>query len=506
MTRTRKLAALALSILMVLLAGTVALADPATGSITVADPNTQAVYDAYKIFDAEVDANNNVVYKIASDSDWYDVLFDEDGSSLFPSLERDGNASPYTVKKLTGFSSEAFANYLKAHVADKTVTSSVNGNADSVTMDDLAPGYYLVTTTRGGNLQANAALTNVLEGEDVTIQDKNDIPFDKTVDDVKEKPVEIGQTLHFKIVGEVPIVAANETSFTYLITDKMDDGLTFDEGSLTVTIGTGDDARNITDVLTEVTNFATPLSEDQIRYGANGKTFEISLDMLTHGKDTDLQGKPITVEYTATVNEDAAATISVNTAILEYGNDPQHLISKDSQTAVYTAKIVIDKYETGAPEQKVKGAKFVLSRDNNGTTEYYKATLDQANNKVTDVEWITDRAQASVRETDTDGRCEFRGLNAGDYQLTEVEAPAGYTLLPAPVDVTVHTEGVTDVSLTSEQVSILLTNTVHINNTPGSMMPSTGGIGRTIFFVLAAIVAADVIFHVVRRRNATEEE
>lgn len=504
MKAMRKLAVVAITFLMVLLTGTLAFASgdstPETGSITIADPNTSATYKAYKIFDVEVDGNGQMTYTIDESSPWHSVLFDENHVSQFSGIEGNHENTPHTITKLEGFSAEKFAQFLLQEGGDISTTHIAYGQATpSVTISDLEPGYYLVTTTVDGTVQDKAALTNVLAGEDVTVQDKNDMLFDKTVDGVKEEPVHIGQTLNFEIDGKVPSIGQSDTSFTYLITDKMDDGLTFNSESIVIMVG---DEQVVPMVITAAN---ASLTGDQIRFTENG--FELSLEMFERGKTA--AGDDIVITYTADVNEDAASTISVNTAVLEYGNNPQHLLSKDSQTAVYTAKIVIDKCETGAPEQKVKGADFVLAKkDPNDDTKflYYVATLDDTETEVVNVEWSADEDEATHRVTDITGRAEFRGIEAGTYYLIETQAPTGYTQLTDPVKVVVSTDGVTDVSLTADQVSIMLTNIVHVYNTPGSMMPSTGGIGRTIFFVLAGLLAVDVIVRVIRRRRSSDEE
>ena len=97
--------------------------------------------------------------------------------------------------------------------------------------------------------------------------------------------------------------------------------------------------------------------------------------------------------------------------------------------------------------------------------------------------------------TNDQGAAEFKGLKNGTYYLLETEAPAGYNLLDAPVEITINGSSATATSLTS------LTHTEQVENSTGAVLPSTGGMGTTIFYVTGSVlVLAAVVLLVTKKR------
>lgn len=515
MKTAKKILSTLLVAVMILALSVTAFAD--TGKITVADAG-DSNYRAYKIFDAEVDDTDpdepKVVYTIAADSPWLEVVRNDDGTSNIAGLTF-GDTAPYTVTWGPGFSAADFAETLKTNIPD---TATPIAFTDGSTAANLDKGYYLVISSDAAETdfdpqQAKAALTTVLDNT-VTIQNKNDMPFDKTVDDEKVEGVQVGDVLDFKLEGKVPTdVDDDDTFYAYYISDKMDAGLDFDKDSFTVKIdGTEID-------LDEIALAEAPLIGDQVRFGQNGKTFELSLEMLTRGKDDSLKGKTIEITYQATVNENAVARVTENNAVLEYGNDPSNLTIKDSQTKVYTSQIIIDKFENGAPEQKLQGAKFVLK---NGSGKYYKYTPASpavpgsgdpgdpdyvAPQAAVDaeVEWVDDIDDATEVETDTNGAAQFAGLEDGTYELIETAAPVGYVKLESPIEIVVNGSDSITPGLDAGQVAMILTQVANVANTPGTNLPSTGGIGTTIFYMVGTVLILGAAVVLILRKRTNNE-
>ena len=339
---------------------------------------------------------------------------------------------------------------------------TVSGGKASAGGLDL--GYYFVSSTNG-------ALCNLTTTEpDALIYDKNDIPFEKTADDIS---VEVGQTVNFTIKGKVPDTTGFET-YIYEISDTMSSGLTFGKDVQIYIDGT-----LLTDHFT-LTN--TPAAD-----GATG--FKLAVDVM---QLQTLVNKEIKVTYSATVNEDAVSVISKNDASLKYSNDPTD-DTKFSEIPVevklYTAKIVIDKYESGDEAKKLSGAQFVLMNSN---SEFYAydAQLDV-------VSWVAEQKDATVVTTDDKGAAEFIGLEDGTYTLKEIEAPAGYNLLTNTIDLTI--EG-------SDEDVTTLTVTSKVANATGSQLPSTGGMGTTIFYSIGILMmAVSAVLLVAKKRAATGE-
>jgi fimbrial isopeptide formation D2 family protein/LPXTG-motif cell wall-anchored protein len=582
MKRFKKYLSLILMVIFTLSMSMAAFAD--TGKITIAD-STNEQHQAYKIFDAEVtpiynadhqEVDQRIDYFIDNTSYWFDKVNDFEGLEFtylrteesHPGDPDSGTKDIYRVSWGTGFSAADFADRLMEYV---NYTTPDKTGTDSIT--NLEYGYYLITTTKDGYLQPKAALASVIKDE-IIIQDKNDMPFDKTVMDkdpttgdpiqVKEKDVKVGDILEYTIKGKVPDTT-NDTFYAYLVSDTLTEGLTFNK-HVTVEIVDNNYPYNsfIVD-LDELTTTAITPGNDEIKYREDG--FDLSLDVLYRGQnkpgsDFTMAGFDIVITYTAVVNDKAVAEVSKNLATLNFGNDPQDLQYRDSEVKVYSSKIVIDKFENGATEQKLADAEFVLRKPDidandatsgnsylyyryventestvpspeerpaprvewfkltdvvyttafstflddryNMTLDFYNYTLSDEERENIAIEYAVEQGLIKKVTTDKDGVAEFKGLEDGKYELVEIKAPSGYTLLAAPVVVEVDGTDATTVGLTQEQSTVLLTEIAHIANTPGQLIPSTGGMGTTLFYIVGAIMVFGAVVVLVTRRKMSE--
>lgn len=488
MKHARKLTSLLLALVMVFALAVTVAADETTGttkgSITVVNPVGEHVYKAYKIFDVVYDgAKKNYSYTIKDTSEWYNTV-SAYTTGLTLTKVGDTTSNTYVVTTTGDFSPAAFADALKKALdADSTAfngtTLTRNGTQATATVNEL--GYYFVTSTSG-------ALCNLTTTDsDVTIYDKNDVPFEKTVD----KPsADVGQDVTFTIKGKVPDYTGFD-KYTYLITDKMSDGLTFNRDSLTVKVGE-----------TTVTD-GCPVTYDP---AIDSQTFTVSIPVKDNNYDI---GAKIEVTYTATLNEKAIAVISTNEAKLSYSNDPTTDKVEGSRTdkkEVYTSKIVIDKVEKttdGTDGKKLPDAKFVLYKEvtPKGATEatkvYYKQ--DDTTKAVT---WVDSITNATEVTTGNHGEAFFEGLADGTYYLVETKAPAGYNQLDKPVKVEVHV-GENAGAVTS---ATQLTVTATVKNQAGTLLPSTGGMGTTVFYVLGAVLVVGAGVLLVTKKRMSQGE
>lgn len=475
MKHARKLASLLLALVMVFALATTAFAaetgTTTTGTITVANPVEGQTYTAYKIFDVIYDDQNHYSYTIGSSNPWYDTVNTyaaTEGNGL--TLTQVNGGDTYVVTTGNGFSAPDFAAALKKAINGKT-GKPLSGDAGSVTVSGLDLGYYFVAS-------ANGALCNLTTtNPTVTIHDKNDMPFEKTAD---KTDVEVGQTVNYTVTGKVPDYTGF-TSYTYKVADTMSDGLTFKK-DVKVTVGG-------TDVTTACT----------VTYDANenANSFTVTVPVLDNKYTI---GAEIKVTYSATVNEKAIAVVSENKAELTYSNNPTDSESKTTTppeiVEVYSSKIVIDKYEAGKEDTKLPNAQFVLYKEviseTGSSTLYYK--WNETDKKV---EWVTDMTAATVKTTDDSGAASFDGLDNGDYYLVETKAPDGYNQLTEPHKVTVAGSSTDTTKLTA---------IAKVANSTGTELPSTGGMGTTVFYVLGAVlvVGAGVLLITKKRMSRNE--
>lgn len=463
MKTAKKLASLLLALVMVLSLATTAFA-AGTGSITVDNPIAGQTYTAYKIFDVVYDTDGHYSYTIDSSSEWFDTVKTYATEANGLTLTQVNGSTTYNAVTTSAFSAPDFAAALKTNISGKTGGIQLTVTDGKATATGLDLGYYFVTSSTGA--LCNLTTTNPT----ATIHDKNDMPFNKADDKVS---ADVGETVNYTITGKVPDYTGFDT-YTYLITDTMSDGLTFKK-DVKVTVG-GTDVTSACTVIYDVDN--------------NANKFTVSIPVKSY-----TIGAEIKVTYSAVVNENAVAKIGKNSATLTYSNNPtsnEVTTTQPSTETVYSSKIVIDKYETSKETTKLAGATFVLYKA--GTTEgsklyyMYTAATDTAAAKV---EWVENKNEATPKTTDNKGAASFDGLADGTYYLEETEAPAGYNKLTQPVEVTVNG------GTTETQLSV----TAKVANNTGTLLPSTGGMGTTLFYVLGSILAIGAVVLLVTKKR-----
>lgn len=432
-----------------------------SGSITVENPKSRESYQAYLIFDVMYNEDKSAYsYTIASDSQWLTVVQSYAGVTLSDEVTDGEGNSFYIITKNDTFSAAAFSKTLQSALEGKTGINLTTANGKA-TVTGLDLGYYFVSGTNG-------ALCNLTTTQpNATIFDKNDVPFEKTADDVS---VEVGQQVHFELLSKVPDTTGFDT-YAYEITDTMSAGLSFSK-----------DVQVYVNSVLQTDNVTISNAED-------GTGFSLILDVM---QLQDQTGKQIKVTYSAVVNESAVSVIQENDAQLKYSSDP----TDDSKFAVitdaeklYTAKIVIDKFETENEDKKLANAQFVLMNSDGAFYTYDEETET--------VGWAAAQQDATVMTTDQNGSAVFLGLEDGVYTLKEIKAPAGYNLLTDTIDITVAG------SISDETQ---LTVTAEVANNTGSRLPSTGGTGTKMFYVIGIMMmTVPAAWVLIRKQRGTGE-
>ena len=476
MKHARKLASLLLALVMVFALATTAFATETgtttTGTITVANPVEGQTYTAYKIFNVVYDeaTPKHYSYTIEGGSEWFSTVetyAKTEGSGLTLTLVK--GTTTYVVTTTGAFSAPEFAaalkNGLTATIQGTKLTAGTGGKP---TATGLALGYYFVASSTGA--LCNLTTTNPT----VTIHDKNDMPFEKTAD---QTDVEVGQIVNYTITGKVPDYTGF-TSYTYKVADTMSEGLTFNQNSIKVTVGGVDKTTDCT------------IGKN---VGENANSFTVTIPVLDKKYTI---GAEIKVTYSAVVNKQAVAKISQNEAKLTYSNDPitgATYTTTSTVVNVYTSKIVIDKYEAGKEDTKLPNAQFVLYKEvtseTGSSTLYYK--WNETDKKV---EWVTDMTAATVKTTNDSGAASFDGLANGTYYLVETKAPAGYNRMTTDQEVVVNG------GTTEAQLSV----TAKVENQAGTLLPSTGGMGTTVFYVLGAVLVLGAVVLLVTKKRMND--
>ena len=445
-----------------------------TGTITIDNAVTGTTYKAYRIFDLESYDTNKDVYSYKLNTKWndfstYSTTIDSNTVSAadFFSVNSAGYIEWKDTKKDAGAD---FAKLAKDFAVKKSIACDETKTATdaTVTFTNLTLGYYLVDTSLGSLCSLNTTAPSVTikeKNSDTTIEKKIVINNDEKVD---SNSAGIGDTVNFSIT----ITVKDGAPKNYVLHDKLS-GLTFNPSSLEVKVGTKK--------LTADTDYTLETNP------TDGDSFDVN---FTNGK---LQTNDVVVvTYSATVAADAtiAGAGNKNTAKLVYNG--KH--STEEETTTYVWKLNVHKYTLNSTNDEValSGAKFVLYRMDGDTKKYAKLT----NNKIDG--WVTDKGDATTLETSGEGDILIEGLNVGTYYLEETEAPAGYNKLTEPIEVKITaTPDATGVSETVEYKNkndstyTPATNAiVKVLNEAGTQLPSTGGIGTTLFYVIGGVLMA----------------
>lgn len=492
MKRVKRVLALLAAFALVLAMAVPALADGANQYTISVPAGSSHTYKVYQIFTGDY-SKEGTTNKLSN------VKWGQNSKNRGEDVSVGDKVSENVLNRLAavvnGSDAEKLAVIKDYADLDNTAFTTVTHNSPAT----VAPGYYLFKDTTA-TAENEVYITEVVG--DVTIKAKNsNVPgFEKKLKDTNDTEGattdwqdvadhDIGDAIPFKLEGTVPADYTEYTSYYFAFHDKEETGLTFNPESVKVYVG---DAEIKTGF--EVENSPT-----------DGCSFEVVFSNL---KDIAAvqAGSKIRVEYTATLNDKAVIgdNGNLNRAKLQYSNNPRNVESKGEtvwdNVVVFTYQVVVNKYANSVEENnKLPGAEFTLTKKlKDGTTKDIAVAKSQDGKQFT-----------------------FKGLDDGEYTLTETVTPEGYnTIDPITFKVSANHaitwDGTGDrntllESLTGNPVTgkITFAKNANVNgslvtdiiNKSGTTLPSTGGMGTTVFYVVGGgLMAVAVVLLVTKKR------
>lgn len=554
MKTVKRALALVLALTLLLAMSATVFAAAQTYSITVKNENKSIsikdnTYYAYRIFDATYNGDN-VAYTVNKNFTGFTYTVSD--------KSHQGEALINYLADLTADSAalDAFAkaalDYATTNRIDAAGTVKATDETAVISVD--APGYYLVagTATAPNNQTVTAACSLTTAKPDAEVNVKADVPsIDKKIVEgigkVEANTANIGDKVSYEITSKVPNMKGY-TQYFFVMNDTLSKGLTYND-DMVIKVG------NTT--LTKDTGYTVTAVKND-----NGTTsIEIVFKNFVGYKDK--VGADVIVTYSATLNQDASldpVAGNPNKVQLTYSNNPNVDGKGDpknpdkpgegaptgktpeSETKTYVTGIKLTKVDGADHNKMLTGAKFkiegngvkvvlvnkeVYEETSDGTYYMLKtgtytetapidetaSSYDSTTTKYKKVTAVTkDTVNTKVNATgyvDEKGVLTFEGLGEGTYTIKEIVAPNGCNLLKAPIKVEIKanvTFAKCEWTVTADGKPVTADNNLYaflIENKSGAELPSTGGIGTTVFYVLGGllVVCAGVLLITKRRMN-----
>ena len=538
----KKLASLLLALVMALALAVPAFAAGETYSITVTNEKKSVsiignTYYAYKLFDATYDAENHVAYTVSKE---------------FESFSYNGKSGDELIAAVANMDADALDAFAKAALEYATdsnnniaAAGSTKATSETATISLNEPGYYLVTGTATApdnqTVTAACALTTAKPTAKVNV--KADAPsVDKKIVEGEKKvaanTASIGDSVKYEITSKVPDMKGYN-GYIFVLEDTLSKGLTFND-DMVITVGDK--------TLTKDTDYTLTVKTND-----DGTT---SLEIVFKNFIQYTAGAAIKVTYSATLNQDAdlTQTGNPNEVKLIYSNNPNFDYSGDkvpgegvptgetpkSETNTYVTGIKLTKID-GKTKETLTGAKFEIKgegekvilinekiyrvsetgtfymlKDGSYTetapTDATKDSYDSTTTKYEEVlEVVKNTVSTKVNATgyvNDKGVLTFEGMGEGTYTITEIVAPDGYNLLDKPITITITANATLDKCEWTVKNGETALNAgadhlfaFNVENNAGAQLPSTGGIGTTIFYVVGSVLVIGAAVALITRKR-----
>ena len=452
-----------------------------TATLTVKDAVDGHTYSVYQIFTGTLDESGTKLSDMKFGANYGDA--GASATDAYAALEQGA---------LSGKTAAEIAKYFAGELDGDPVAQLTAENPSA----ELATGYYLVVDTSSSSAANDMISEYVISLVGATTftpktagapdadkvmydADGNEIASDTSVDFAN------GEAVSFSLKAVLPENLASFETYKLVFNDALTN-LDLDAGSIQLLVN------------------GTPVSmpDDAVAVAADGGSFTVSLDDAK-GLAGVQAGSTIEVRYTATVTVDAVERTASNTYVLNYSNDPTHSgqgdepqgTTPEDEVTIFTFALDFDKVN-GADNAPLAGAGFTLYQLNDEGE--YVAVGDE------------------VRATgDAGNEFSIAGLAAGRYKLVETTTPDGFNTMDdlefSIVAASQETFGGAEVTTfqmldadgnaldgwTAENQVL----SADVANFAGTILPSSGGIGTTMFYVVGGIVVVGAGFLLVMKRR-----
>lgn len=496
MKKMKKILALMLAAIMMMAMSVTAFAAGTTCSLTVTAKGGQDLkgqtINLYKLFDVTESGtteSKNYAYTVNTQ---YKAALANVLSIPEPSKDEEfAKAVADKTATIQQFANDFTAKALTDNLGVTKTSGKIAESKTSYEFTELDAGYYLVYVTGGKAIQSSLVTVDATTN---TVNLKTEAPsITKTAN---KETAEIGQVVTYTVKGAIPDTTGY-AGYVYKIHDELSKGLDF-VNDVSGTACTGNKVA-VTVAFTDGTDASAAPTEAAIATD-NSKKMSLDLSAWVKANQTN-KGKTFTVTYYAKVNKGAEVTNN-NNASLEYGNNPSDTTTttpSEAKTNTYPLDIKkINKKTKGL----LAGAKFSLygSATDAKNGENAIAVTGSNGSYVVDADSKNTVFESVATEVGKGYNLHLNGLAAGDYWLVETQAPEGFNKLTDPIKVTITKDGDTNWTVkkndTAEEDKI-----IDVENSTGSLLPSTGGRGAIAFAVIAALLVFGVAVSFIRDKR-----